>query len=73
MTYSGIDKMVRSVNMALGKHMVDVEDDCIVIDSKSPFAIVCEDEDDVFNTLSNMLTGIILLREAEKGGFNSEA
>lgn len=59
------EKMMRAVNKALGKEMISLEDNNIIVESNSPYTIVCEDNDEVYNTLSAMLEGMMLLKEVE--------
>lgn len=57
------EKMMRAVNKALGKEIISVEDDTITVNVSKPYTIVCVDDDDVYNTLSSMLEGIMILKE----------
>ena len=63
---NAITKKVNTINEILGYEVVSVDDvnDEIVVDynGNDGYTIVCDDEDDVFNTLSSMLDGMLLLR-----------
>lgn len=59
------EKMMRAVNKALGKEVISVEDDTITVNVSKPYTIVCVDDDDVYNTLSSMLEGIMIMKEVE--------
>lgn len=59
------EKMMRAVNKALGKEIISVEDEIITVNVSEPYTIECVDDDDVYNTLSAMLEGIMILKDVE--------
>lgn len=60
------EKMMRAVNKALGKEVISiVDDEIITVNVSKPYTIVCVDDDDVYNTLSSMLEGIMIMKEVE--------
>ncbi len=62
------EKMMRAVNKALGKEIISVDDEpitSITVNVSKPYTIECVDDDDVYNTLSAMLEGIMILKEIE--------
>ena len=62
------EKMMRAVNKALGKEIISVDDETITsitVNVSKPYTIECVDDDDVYNTLSAMLEGIMILKEVE--------
>lgn len=60
-------KIVRTINRILKNDIVsvDYENTEIIIDGEDGYTIVCDDGDDMYNTLSNMLQGMMLLRDSE--------
>lgn len=67
MNMNATDKMVMAINKVLGKDTVavDHENSDIIVNGEEGYTICCDDDDEVYNTLSAMLQGMMLMREVE--------
>jgi hypothetical protein len=57
---NSIKEFAEAINNLLGRDVVELDLENFDIEVKNAYTIVCNDEDDMFNTLSAMLDGIRL-------------